>query len=513
MLSTSNIRPHQSALIHGVTIRILLGILLSGLGGLMFLLAFPPYGFWYLAWFGFVPALLAQYRVMPSRWSSLAAAVFSGVWLGPFLGRLFGPDFGPFFQYLGIWIAILNFFVSKDRRFHELTNYRWFILQGVFAWVGLEMVRATFIPLVATSAFIGYTQAPQPWLIQPVSIFSVYGLNLIIILCNYALAQGVMIWMDRKWTVDDFVSVDVRSTKWWLLGMGITLVVWISLSLVLLNSPADQPKVRVAALRPNFPLPAFQDEVNTSRVRFDVISEQAREATDQGARILYTPEMMFAFDPQQEFTEEFRALVKEIDAYLFITYVVSQEGQPWRNEAVLLTPQGEFLEVYGKNHAFGEPPSAVRGVFPVYNTPLGRLATLICHDANYTDIARKLTANGAQIIAAPYREFAGFGEQAWTNVLFRAVENRTAMVMSGVASVSAIINPDGSLVELDTNIAGSRVILIGDVTLGTGPTLYTLTGDIVGWAALAGWIIFMVFQSATERRVKKMEAGSTAFPS
>ena len=232
------------------------------------------------------------------------------------------------------------------------------------------------------------------------------------------------------------------------------------------------PKVRVAALRPNYPLPAFQDETNTAQVRFDTLPSQAPEAAAQGAQILYTPEMMFNFDPQVEFTDQFRAVAKETGAYIFITYTVVQEGEPWRNEAVLLTPQGEFLDVYGKNHAFGEPPSAMRGVFPVYDTPLGKLATLICHDANYTDVARKLAANGAQIIAAPIREFGGFGEQFWTNALFRAVENRTAVVVTGVAHVAAIINPDGSLVALDTDSDGSRVTLVGDVALGSGPTLH-----------------------------------------
>src|SRR5512143_140239 len=156
--------------------RFALGIALSALGGWLFLLAFPPYGLWFLAWFGFAPALLAQYRLLPAKWSSLAPAIFSAVWLGPFLARLFGPEFGPFFLYLGIWIAILNFFIAKDRKFHELTHYRWFILQGMLLWVGFEMIRATFIPLIATSAFIGYSQATQPWLLQPVSLVSVYGL-------------------------------------------------------------------------------------------------------------------------------------------------------------------------------------------------------------------------------------------------------------------------------------------------------------------------------------------------
>ncbi len=502
MTTVAAAKSRERGVLQSPTARLAVGIALSALSGLMFLLAFPPYGLWPLAWFGFVPALIAQYRVMPAKWSSLASAIFSGVWLGPFLGRLFGSGFGPFFQFLGVWIAILNFFVSRDRKFHDLTHYRWFILQGVLAWVGLEMVRATFIPLVATSAFIGYTQAPQPWLIQPVSVFSVYGLNLIIMLCNYALAQGAMAWLDRAWHADA-VQVETPSTRRWLIGVGAALALWVALSLVLLSGVADQPKVRVAALRPNYALPAFQDELNTSQIRFEGFAAQAREAAAHGARILYTTEMIFNLDPQQEFTEEFRALARETGAYIFITYTVSKEGEPWRNEAVLLTPTGEFQAVYGKNHAFGEPVTALKGVYPVYDTPLGRLATLICHDGNYTDVARKLVANGAQIIAAPYGEFAGFGEQAWTNVLFRAVENRTAAVMTGVETISAIINPDGSLVALDMDIKGSTLTLVGDVTVGSGPTLYTSLGDILGWVSLVGFVGFMIFQNMIEGRAKK----------
>jgi len=505
MTTVSHVQPQARIAGQTTALRIVLGIALSALSGLMILLAFPPYGIWPLAWFGVIPVLLAQYRLLPVKWSSLAQVVFAAVWLGPFLARLFGSGYGPFFQYLGIWIAILNFFMAKDRRFHDLTKYRWFMFHGAINWVGFEMIRATFIPIIATSAFIGYTQATQPWLIQPVSIFSVYGLNLVIILVNYVLAQGAMAWLDRKWTANDVVPVEAGSTRRWLVGTGVALVAWIGLSLVILNSMPSMPEVRVASVRPNFPLPAFQDTVNTSQVRFDAFAEQAREAAAQGAQVIYSPEMMFNFDPQVEYTEQFRALAQETGAYLFITYSVGIEGQPWRNESIMLSPEGEFSQVYGKNHTWliGEPDTPSAGVFPVYDTPLGRLAGMICHDANYTDIARKLTTNGAQIIAAPYREFGGFGEQAWTNALFRAVENRTAVVISGVATVSGIMNPDGTIVALDTDINGSRVTLVGDVALGSGPTPYTSLGDILGWAALAGYIFFMFYPSVVERRMKK----------
>ncbi len=488
-----------------VVLRFVLGIFLAGLSGALLLLAFPPYGLWPLAWVALVPGLLAQYRLLPARWSSLAPAVVSAVWLGPFLARLFGPEYGPFFQYLGLWIALLNIFISKDRDFHDLTRYRWFILQGVVAWVGFEMLRATFIPLIATSAFIGYTQATQPWMLQPVSVFSVYGLNLVIVLCNYALAQAGMLLLGRKWRFEDAPAVDARATLRWLAGAGAVLLGWVTLSLVMLNTMPALAKVKVASIRPNYPLPAFQDKVNTSPIRLAQFAQQAREAAAQGAKIIYSPEMMFNFDPQLEYTSQLRALASDTGAYLFLTYTVAQEGQPWRNEAVMLSPAGEFSPVYGKNHTWliGEPDTPSAGVFPVFDTPLGRLATLICHDANYTDISRKLASNGAQIIAAPYREFGGFGEQAWTNALFRAVENRTAVVISGVATVSGIINPDGSLAALDTDIAGTRLTLVADVALGPGGAPYTRIVDVLGWATLAGYVGFMVFQAVVERRARK----------
>ena len=485
--------------------RIIIGIVLSALSGVMLLLSFPPYGVWPLVWVAFVPYLFAQYRLWPRKWSSLAPAIALLIWLGPFMARLFGTEFGPFFTFLGVLIAILTYFANREREFIEKTRYRWFILQGVVGWVGFEMVRATIIPLVATSAFIGYTQASQAWVTQPVSIFSVYGLNLVIMLVNFALAQGAMAWFDRRWQSEDVVQVDGRATRNWLMVVGAILVVWVGISLVILSSaPKDAPTVRVAALQPNYDKPAFQDEAMTSQMRFDDFAGWARQAAQQGAQIIYTPEMVFNFDPQVEYTAEFRALAKETDAYIMINYTYAVEGEPWRNEAVLLSPSGEFSDVYAKNHAPpGEPLSPTAGGYPVYNTPLGRLAAMICHDGNYTDVARKLTRNGAQLVGAGLNEFGGFGEQYWTNITFRAVENHTAMVVTSRQTGSAIIDPYGRQMAL-TLEPGEQVVLLGDVSLGSGNgTLYTTLGDWLGWVSLAGFIFFMIYPGIVKKRQEK----------
>ena len=62
--------------------RIIIGIVLSALSGVMLLLSFPPYGVWPLVWVAFVPYLFAQYRLWPRKWSSLAPAIALLIWLG-----------------------------------------------------------------------------------------------------------------------------------------------------------------------------------------------------------------------------------------------------------------------------------------------------------------------------------------------------------------------------------------------------------------------------------------------
>jgi apolipoprotein N-acyltransferase len=493
----------------------MLGILLSALSGGMLLLAFPPYGLWWLAWVAFIPGIFAQYRLFPVKYASLAPALYLLVWLGPYLARLFGSEFGPFFTYLGVLVAVIAYFTYRERAFIERTRYRWLIPYGVVSWVGFEMVRATFIPVIATSAFIGYSQATQPWLIQPVSILSVYALNLVIMLVNYALALAAIAWYDQRQAPRTGTVVG-RFSRSWLAAAGAVLVVWIGASLIILSGAPQQPStIRVAALRANFDLPAHRDRVNTSQVRFNAFAQQARQAAAQGAQVLFTSEMMFNFDPQVEYTGDFRAIAKETGAYIFIGYSVIGEGEPSRNQAVLLSPQGDFSQVYNKTHIPpGERYDVPGGVFPVFETAFGRMAALICADGNYTDVARNLAHNGAQLIAAPYKEFPGFGEQLWQGEVFRAVENRTSLVVTGATSVAAIIDPYGRLVALEYDKAGSELVLTGDVSLGSGAgTPYTSLGDILGWLSMLGLAGFIVFQSVESRQAKKAARQQPVFKS
>ncbi len=504
MATISKVQPRQAAVTKAIALRYVLGIVLAVLSGVMLLLAFPPYNIWPLMWVGFVPYLIAQHRLMRQRYSSLAPAIAMAVWWWPMLARIFAG--GPWYLvHLGLIIAVISLFLDTERRFHEHTRYRWFVLQGVVNWIGFEVIRS-FIPFFGTMGFVANTQASQAWLIQPVSVFSIYGLGLIIMLVNFALAQVGLALFDRKWPLDDAVPVDLRSARRWVAGVGIGLAAWIGLSLIILGSaPQNAPTVRVAALQPGFPAPAHIDSSTPQELRVQTLLALGRDAAGQGAKVLFTPELGMAIDPQTEYTSDFKALTAETGAYAFLTYGFDTEAG-FRNEAVPLTPAGQFLQVYGKIHPGpGEPKAVYSDVYPVYDTPLGRLATVICMDANFTDVTRRLAQLGAQLIAVPTRETQGISEQTWTHDVFRAVETRTAIVKTDVAWGSTIIDPYGRILDMKLVPEATRLTLVGDVPLGSGDAPVVLLGDWLGWITLAGLVFFMIFQTITDRRAKKAQ--------
>jgi apolipoprotein N-acyltransferase len=186
----------------------------------------------------------------------------------------------------------------------------------------------------------------------------------------------------------------------------------------------------------------------------------------------------------------------ETNAYILIGYGVVTPDDEWRNEAVMLMPSGEFTAVYGKNYPSepGEPRIVSAGAYPVWETELGRLSTIICNDVNFTETTRTLASKGAQIVAVPtYETFGpGLGWEQRTQTVLRAVENRVAVVKAEAAGVSMIVDPYGHIVAQADMPAGTSNALVADVTLGTGNAPYTQAGDWMGWIGLVGMVGFSV---------------------
>lgn len=474
--------------------RIGVGITLGLASMVLLIFTFQPYSIWPLAFFAFVPSLVADYHFLPRRWSGLGSAISVGGWLAIFLTAAFGA--GKYvWIFLGIAMLVGLFGILSlpaVRKFHERTQFRWFILQGALNYAGLEMIRS-FIPPINTHAFMAQSMYSQPWMVLPISIFSIYGLTLVLMLANFALAQALIIYLDRKWHLDERPEMDKRVAARWMATAAVFLIVWAGIGLFTsAGAPKNPPTIRVAAVQHGFAKAGHQDP-DTQIQRLQVLSEQTRIAAGQGAKFVLWPELGLGFDPQVEHTAQLKSLASETNTYILIGYGVG-DAPNWRNEAVMLTPAGEFLAVYGKAHATSptEPHIVSSGTFPVYATSLGPLATLICNDINYTDVSRRLARTGARLISMPALEAGSVaGWEQKTQVVLRAVENRVAFVKVDSAGLGMIVDPFGTIIAQKISI--EPYALVADVPLGTGDTPYTkFLGDWVGWVGLAGFVVFNV---------------------
>ena len=479
---------------------------MSIIGGLALVCAFPPYEIWPLALIGFIPILVAQYRILPPKVSSLAPAIGTAVWLQGYLGPVFAPV-GTFMVWLPILAGGITFLTDRGlAKFHKNTGYRWFVISGITSWAGNEMIRL-FIPIAGTWAFIAYPFYRQTWLIQSVSIFGIIGMGMVIMMVNHVLALLVMKRLDQHWVLSDAPKLKSMLVRRWTVSGGTILIVWIGLSLILYTRPLNTPTVTVAAIQPQAsPIISAnqgQDEL-VAKLHIDML-QQTRDAASAGAKFIVWPEGSFLWDPQVDDRLNVAGLSQETNAFLAVGYILMLE-EGFRNEATIISPQGHFLGVFGKDHpvVFGGETSLTRGTYPVYQTTIGTLGTIICYDLDYTDTARKLVRQGAQLIGVPSNDWGSIAEKHYTHVVFRAVENRVAMVKADGSFDSAIIDPYGRILALAAYPEGGEATLVAEVSLGTGKgTIASHLGDWMGWLALCGMVFFMIAGSWLEKRAMK----------
>ena len=484
--------------------RILVGLALGILGAVLYIFAFQPYSIWLLAFVAYIPMLIAEQRILPMRWSGLGRGLGVGLFLMVFLPAVFGMGTVPWIFIIVVAVIFLVSLLTTPalRAFHERTGLRWFVLQGALDVAGIEMVRS-FIPVIRTHAFFAQTMYAQPWMLQGISVFSVYGLSLLILLVNYALALGFLLAFDNKWRFDGQPALDRSMSFRWMTAVAALFVLWAGFGVTTLaTAPKDPATVRVAAIQHGFAKPGHQDP-DGQLERLAVLSEQTRIAAGQGARFIVWPEISLGFDPQVEHTAELQALAKETNAYILIGYGVDMPNGDWRNEAVMLMPSGEFSSVYGKNFPSepGEPRIVSAGVYPVWDTELGNLATIVCNDVNFTKTIRTAVRNGAQIVSVPTFEVfgPGIGWEQRTQVVLRAVENRVSIVKAEAAGVSVIVDPYGRILAQAKFPVRTANALVADVPLGTGGTPYNRLSDWMGWVTLVGMVGFSVVTSRKQK--------------
>jgi apolipoprotein N-acyltransferase len=402
---------------------------------------------------------------------------------------------------------------------------------------------------------LGYLQARHPAVAQLASLTGVYGIAALVVLVNCAVHALLRARLDRQplpWRVTAVTAALLAA----VVGYGEA-----HLSSVRARAAAA-PKVTVAIVQGN----VDQATKNAGRNYGDHILGRyvplTLEADRRGADLIAWPEAAYPYlvpAGLPSFDERRTGLPRLTRAHFLLgtaAYIERRSAEGGRevegaNSVFLLAPDLSVLDRYAKHHLvpFGEyvplqgllgrflrsvvpemllqrpgaelrvleftPGSATR---TAASTPV-RLAPMICFDAIFPEVNVAYAARDPNLLLNPTNDaWYGYSSgpyQFLAMVRMRAIEAGKALVRPAYAGVSALLSPTGDvepgalpLGPVDRDLAPDPDepprLLLGEVPLLHGRTLYTKVGDLFASAASA-YSVFALAVALRRRRGKPRE--------
>lgn len=211
------------------------------------------------------------------------------------------------------------------------------------------------------------------------------------------------------------------------------------------------------------------------------------------ARLLVTPEAAAAVDiegwglgPRDEAAKELAAAATQHGLFgaIGVFRHATNDNRIW-----FVGPDRGLCAEYRKAHLIPWLEDYVAGDGALATVDLGgtALGGMICHDDNFTDVARAYGRAGVRLLAVPTNDWPAIREYHLENGIFRAIESGYAIVRAASNGISALISPRGEVIARFDHVDGNDRVLIDDVATGDGaPTVYARFGDwpVVGLMAL-----------------------------
>lgn len=443
-------------------------LVLCVFSGLLLSLAFPPAGWWFLAWIALIPWLTAL------RLARGGAALL-GSWLGGFvffgalcywLG-LFGISVWLLAcLLLGLWLAIWGMLVRHAGRLGALAR----MVAAAVLWTGIEWARGLG-PFGFTWGWLGYSQSPALPLLPVARAFGTLGLSWAIALANAALAELVVARARR----DGLGAPLARAA----VGLALAaLSVFGGRAWSLRLPPPGGPELRAAVVQGSVGGPLTPEDANVAlsleeqKHALDVYERLTIAAARERPALVVWPESAIPVSPEAEawVAARLSRVARRSGAWLIAgghyldpqgrtlnsAYLYSPSGNlRARYDKVKLVPFGEYvpgrswLPFLDRYHV-REFDFAAGEVHRILQAGIISLGPMICFESTFPGISWELARRQAQVLVVITND-AWFGRtvaaaQHRQIAVLRAAETGRWVLRAASTGISSIIAPDGRIV-------------------------------------------------------------------
>jgi apolipoprotein N-acyltransferase len=483
---------------------------LASLSGLLLVASFPRFDVSALAWVALVPLLVALDRNTARGGLLLAVltgaiffvGVFEWIWQVPAYNVLDEALLATYLAlYFGAWALGLRWLRTRTAVPAALL--------APALWVGLEYLRGHAGFLSLPWMLLGHSQYRHPVLLQITSITGVYGVSFLIVLVNVALAD-VLGRRPRAWRAVPGSAVAAAAAVVLVLLHGI----------VVLSAEMPTERLTVAAVQGNVPQNVKWDAAyrESTLVRY---ADLTRAAARQRPSLIVWPETAVPGDVEHDprLSRPVLALAAETGVPLLVgssehaKFAKREHGARLFNSMMLVSPDGRITDTYRKIRLvpFGEYvplagivtwPEAVASSMgnsvagdrlTVFTVDGVQLASTICWENIFPDLVRRFVREGARVIVNATNEAwfqdSGAPRQFLAISVFRAAENRVAVLRVANTGISALIDPHGRIVDRLRGPEGQDVFVAGVLTASVPvsrvTTVYTAYGDVFALTLVA----------------------------
>jgi apolipoprotein N-acyltransferase len=436
---------------------------------------------WWLTWLAPLPVLVAAPRL--SRWTAWFVA-FAAFTLGALNSWSYDRVVTP------VWLTLVIAFAPSAVFAFIVTVHRGFILRGqilraTFAlpvlWTAYEYL-AEFRSVHSTWGNLAYTQIDCLPLIQIASITGIWSISFLVFLFPSRVA--VMLGPTSE-------PVSQYNSK---LTLALTAAIFIAAfgyGYYRLATAPKSPRVTIALISTDKNL-SPQGPATVALVR--AYAAQIPALVSQGAKVVVLPEKIghIRGDDLVQADAIFEQAARDNHVAIFVSF----EHQPNLHEARLYSPDGRLEGTYEKHHmlpAFESHllPGTARLTVdrPSDDGTAGKWGVAICKDMDFPLLSRQYANDGARLMLVPAWDFVDDGWLHGRMAILRGVESGFSIARSVKQGILTLSDDRGRVLAQRVTGAGPSGaapfdIVIGTLSLGTGPTFYARTGDWFAWISL-----------------------------